>query len=147
MGSGAGIWYLGSGRNLSRIQGSSKHRIPDPVPQRRRFSCSLPWLHSFQWKCNTGTGFQNWHKKTVVVIWQALHIHGVETFFPPVDLLILLLSNIFPVLGLASWGGDTGTIAQPAGQQRPGRLTGTYSTHQRDGMSILERLPGSTLVS
>jgi hypothetical protein len=27
------VWDLGSGKNLFRIQGSKRHRIPDPDPQ------------------------------------------------------------------------------------------------------------------
>jgi hypothetical protein len=30
---GSGIWDPGSGKNLSRIQGSKRYRIPDPDPQ------------------------------------------------------------------------------------------------------------------
>jgi hypothetical protein len=33
MGSGSGIRDPGSGKNLSRIQGSKRHRIPGPDPQ------------------------------------------------------------------------------------------------------------------
>ncbi len=33
MGLGSGIKDPGSGKNPSRIQGSKKHRIPDPHPQ------------------------------------------------------------------------------------------------------------------